>query len=83
MRQVTDFPENMQQAANQYVSAYLQDTVIRGNHLQFMQVLDHAKQIEARELAECIDVLLWERGMIERLEIERDFDQWHDDQRYW
>lgn len=83
MRQVAEFAENMQQAAKQYVSAYLQDTVVRGNHLQFMQVLDRSKQSDATELAECIDILLWEHGSIERYETQRETDEWFDDARHW
>ena len=61
MRQVTEFNDNTRAAAMQYVSAYLRDFGIRNGHLRFMQTLDHAPDYQARELAECIDVLLWVR----------------------
>lgn len=61
MRQVIEFAEITQTTAKAYVARYLQDPSIREGHLRFMQVLENTKASEVRELAECIDVILWER----------------------
>lgn len=83
IRQVTDFPEQVQKAANQYLSAYLQDGSFRDNHLYFMRVFDKCEDTGVRQMAECIDVLLFERMLIESAEIQQENDNWHDDAKYW
>ena len=75
MRQLTEFSEQVLAAATQYVSAYLRDPTFRAMHLQVMRGFD----VQVPQLAECIDVLLWEHdqqvfGTIE--EIDKDSESW-------
>lgn len=83
MKQINDFDGSTQLAAKQYVSAYLQETSIRSGHLRFMQMLDNAPFFECRQLAECIDVLLWEHDQQQALEIAADLDAWAPDHEQW
>jgi hypothetical protein len=75
MRQLTEFSEQVLAAATQYVSAYLRDSTFRAMHLQVMRSFD----AQVPQLAECIDVLLWERdqevfGTTE--ESDKDYESW-------
>ena len=83
IRQVTEFPDVIQNAAKEYVCGYLRDTEVRGNHLTFMRTCDQCKNPYIRQMAECIDVLLFERMLIESAEIQQENDNWHDDAKYW
>lgn len=79
MRQLTEFTEQVRKAATQYVSAYLRESSVRSTHLSMMRCLDSAMP----ELAECIDVLLWERDQTEALNIAEDLAAWAPDHEQW
>ena len=83
IRQVTDVPDVIQNAAKEYVSSYLRDHEVRGNHLTFMRTCDQCDNAYIKQMAECIDVLLFEQMMIESAEYEREIADWHPDARYW
>ena len=83
MRQISDFNDTIANAANSYVSAYLQMDSIREKHLQFMQVLDRSPDFTTRELAEAIDLLLWEHDQQQTLDIAQEMDAWAADHEQW
>lgn len=83
MKQINDFPASVQQAANQYVSAYLQASSMRDAHLRMMQTLDNSPDLMCRQLAECIDLLFWEREQRQALEIAEELDAWAPDHEQW
>jgi hypothetical protein len=75
MRQLTEFTEQIRAAATQYVSAYLRDSTFRAMHLQVMRSFD----AQVPQLAEAIDILLWERdqevfGNI--IESDKNYESW-------
>lgn len=76
MKQFNQFDDNTQRAAKQYVSAYFRDTTIRSGHLHFMQTLDRVSKYPCRELAEAIDVLLWEHDQQQAYDIAQEMDAW-------
>ena len=43
IRQVSDVPDVIQNAAKEYVSSYLRDHEVRGNHLTFMRTCDQCE----------------------------------------
>jgi hypothetical protein len=59
-KNVNDFPNSVQLAAIQYVSAYLQNNMMCGSHSHMMQTLGNSPDLMCRQLAECIDVLLFQ-----------------------
>ena len=79
MKQLTEFDANIRTAAKQYVSAYLRDSTFRNAHLQTMRHFD----AQVPQLAECIDVLLWERDQTEALNIAEDIAAWAPDHEQW
>lgn len=83
MRQVTEYNEQVRLAAMQYVSAYLRDVGLQRTHRDFMQVLDNTRNAEVQQLAECIDLLLWERDQQQALDIAEDLDAWAPDHEQW
>lgn len=83
MKQINEFDGSTQLAAKQYVSLYLRDSAIRNSHLRFMQVLDNAGFDECRQLAEAIDILLWEYDQRQALEIAEQIDAWAPDHEHW
>lgn len=78
MKQVNEFSPHIQLAALQYVAAYQKDSEFRGFHLSTMRQFDELMP----ELAECIDVLLWEVDQQAQETIE-DLDAWHADHEHW
>ena len=90
VKNLNGFPEIVQNAAKEYVSAYLRmegDTDFvkgfRDGHLWMMKILEQSQDESSRQLAECIDVLLFEHMMVQSAEYAYENANWHDDARYW
>ena len=90
VKNINEFPERVQNAAKEYVSAYLRtegdsDFVkgFRDGHLWMMKILEQSQDESSRQLAECIDVLLFEHMMVQSAEYAYENANWHDDARYW
>jgi hypothetical protein len=90
VKNINVFPERVQNAAKEYVSAYLRmedesDYVkgLRDGHLQFMKIIEQSRDETSRQLAECIDILLFENMMVESAEYTYENANWYDDARYW
>ena len=76
------FPQHTVEIARGYIHAYDNHNEVRELHLLVMRALD-AGVPDMRQLGECIDVILFERGLIQRAEIEQENAEWHDDARWW
>jgi len=90
VKNLNEFPEIVRNAAKEYVSAYLLtegDTGFvkgfRDSHLQSMKIMEQSEVEACRQLAECIDILLFEHMMVESAEYAYENANWHDDARYW
>ena len=90
VKNINVFPERVQNAAKEYVSAYLRtegesDFVkgFRDSHLWMMKIIEQSEDESCRQLAECIDILLFEHMMVESAEYAYENANWHDDARYW
>ena len=90
VKNINVFPERVQNAAKEYVSAYLRmedesDYVkgLRDGHLQFMKIIEQSRDEASRQLAECIDILLFENMLVESAEYAYENANWYDDARYW
>ena len=90
VKNINVFPERVQNAAKEYVSAYLRmedesDYVkgLRDNHLQFMKIIEQSRDEASRQLAECIDILLFENMMVESAEYAYENANWYDDAHHW
>ena len=90
VKNINVFPERVQNAAKEYVSAYLRtegesDFVkgFRDSHLQSMKIMEQSEVEACRQLAECIDILLFENMLVESAEYEYENANWHDDAHHW
>ena len=79
MLQSHEYADDVKAAAKQYVAVYNFSKEIRDFHLTLMRDLDRGNP----QLADCIDVLLFEQGLVERAEYDYENDNWHDDARFW
>lgn len=82
VKTLDQFDPHMVEVARGYVAAYEKLSEVREVHLIVMRALD-AGEPDQKQLAECIDVILFERGLVQRAEIEQENAEWHDDARYW
>ncbi len=55
----------------------------RDGHLWMMKIIEQSEDESCRQLAECIDILLFEHMMVESAEYAYENANWHDDARYW
>jgi hypothetical protein len=90
VKNINEFPEIVRNAAKEYVSTYLRmegesDFVkgFRDSHLWMMKILEQSQDESRRQLAECIDILLFEHMLVESAEYSYAIENWHDDARYW
>lgn len=90
MKNINEFPEIVRNAAKEYVSAYLRtegesDFVkgFRDSHLWMMKIMEQSEVESCRQLAECIDILLFENMLVESAEYAYEIENWHNDSRYW
>jgi len=90
VKNISEFPERVQNAAKAYVSAYLRmedesDYVkgLRDGHLWTMKIMEQSRDETSRQLAECIDILLFEHMLVQSAEYAYENANWHDDARYW
>ena len=82
VKTLDQFDPHMVEVARGYVAAYEKLSEVREVHLIVMRALDSGDP-DQKQLAECIDVILFERGLVQRAEIEQENAEWHDDARYW
>lgn len=82
VKTLDQFDANTVEVARGYVTAYEKNSQVREVHLIVMRALDSGEP-DQKQLAECIDVILFERGLVQRAEMEQENDNWHDDARYW
>ena len=82
VKTLDQFDPHMVEVARGYVAAYDKLSEVRELHVMVMRALD-AGDADQRQLGECIDVILFERGLVQRAEMEQENDNWHDDARYW
>ena len=82
VKTLDQFDPHMVEVAQGYVAAYEKHSEVREVHLIVMRALDSGEP-DQKQLAECIDVILFERGLVQRAEMEQENDNWHDDARYW
>jgi len=83
MKQFYEFPDIIQKAAIDYVSAYFRDSSFRDGHLRFMRFLDNSSTSNAKELAECIDAALFDHYMAEDEQNLAESLNYHADHEYW
>lgn len=90
VKNLNGFPEIVRNAAKEYVIAYLSTEGdakfvkgFRDGHLWMMKIIEQSEVESCRQLAECIDILLFEHMMVESAEYAYENANWHEDARYW